>query len=165
MTAGSLLTRQWWVVRTYPDASVNFFDRGVVAVNFGSFTDLRGLPADRDEIRADWLSHQPEAPRGRVSMSAMQLHRFAHEIEIGDMVVTPTSRGRHLSAGIVEGDYEWWTDTPKFRHRRRVRWLRHNISRDALSERAHRELSQRPTIFPLHHTPRELAGDIERPAG
>jgi predicted Mrr-cat superfamily restriction endonuclease len=146
----------------YPDARPNFFREGVVAVNFGSHSDLTQLPADREEIKRDWSAHEPDAAPGRVGMTATQLHRFAHELEVGDLVVTPVRRGRRLSIGITEGPYEWSTDTPLFRHRRRVRWLVHEVDRTTLSSEAHRELSLRPTVYRLCRAPAELLQYLRR---
>jgi predicted Mrr-cat superfamily restriction endonuclease len=137
-----------------------FFGDSVVRIGFGSVTDLRGLPANRADIAADFEAHHSEPTPGRISMSATQLYRFAHEIEIGDVVVTPVARNRSVSVGIIDGPYDWDEGPRDFKHLRRTVWLRHGMSRDRLSASTHEELSQRPTVFPLRHGRGDLAGAL-----
>lgn len=160
--ARELLRRRWWVVRaifatdTYSDGGPDFFESDLVAINFHPFGDLRTLPADLREVRAELIERVPEWRPGTATMAARQLHQFANEMEIGDVVVTPTAHGRSASVGVITGDYEWVDTRPRFRHVRAVRWMAHEIDRRALSPEAHRERSQRPTGFPLNPAPREL---------
>lgn len=160
VTHDDLRRRDWWVVRAFAGRAQGFFDDGVVRVGFSSLTDLRSLPASRADIAADFAAHHPEPIPGRVSMSATQLYRFAHEIEIGDVVVTPVARNRSVSAGLIDGPYDWDERPPDFKHFRRAVWLRHRISRDRLSATTHEELSQRPTVFPLYRGRSDLAGAL-----
>jgi hypothetical protein len=76
-----LLRRHWWVVRTifatdtYLDGGPGFFESDLVAINFNTLFDLRILPADPRDIRAELLERMPEwrpgtATRLRVSFTS-----------------------------------------------------------------------------------------------
>jgi hypothetical protein len=45
-----------------------------------------------------------------------------------------------VSVGLIQGDYDFEDGRPSFRHFRRTVWLRHRISRDALSAAARRRI-------------------------
>ena len=161
-----LMSRPWWMVRTvratstYPDEGPDFFEEGVVAVNFDPSIDLRAVPADISEIRAELAERVPDWRPGKVTMAARQLHQFANEMGIGDLVVTSTDDGRRASGGVIEGEYQWTDGRPRFRHTRSARWLVRDVDRHSLSPDTHRELSQRPTVFPLFVAPRELTRHV-----
>jgi predicted Mrr-cat superfamily restriction endonuclease len=141
---------------TYSDGGPDFFKSDLVAIDFHSFVDLRTLPADPRDVRAELMERVPEWRPGTATMAARQLHQVANEMDIGDAVVTPTAHGRSASVGIIVGEYDYVDGRPGFRHVRAVRWVAHRIDRHALSTDSHRELSQRPTVFPLSVAPREL---------
>ena len=110
-----------WVIRAgrigeYEDA---FLEKNVVAIGFSLSQSIADF-GDRDALR----SHIP------VRSGADQLWRFAHEMQIGDMVVLPRKRAREVAVGRVVGTY---AHRPALiegaPHTRDVEWLVTNIPR------------------------------------
>ena len=88
----------------------------------------------RDRVRAKVTSERP-GNEAKVSADAGMLYRFANEIKIGDVIVTPDGETRELLFGKVTGPYGY-RETPavsNFHHVRKVKWLGRR-SRDDLPQ-------------------------------
>jgi restriction system protein len=109
--------------------------------------DLREYPA-RESLIAAVQAAYPEYTMASVRMAASQLFRFAHEIEIGDRVVTYDPRARSYECGDVTGECIFVPDATDeaSRNQRSVAWT-HSKLRDELSDTARNGLGSISTLF------------------
>ena len=136
---------QAWVVRSggqnEPDVSHLFEDNSVAAISWrDTFGDLSGM--SREEIRR----------AGEVTgTTAGIIDRFVNKIEVGDLIVTPSSADRgDVLIGYCEGRYEYRPGLIEiygdpYKHVRAVRWLK-RVLRSDLSDVFTKSL-QPQTVF------------------
>ena len=128
------MTRYWVVMSG--DRDDNIWDiveeYALVGIGWTEVGDLSGL--DRDEIEERCRNIYPGQNAGR---TASMLYRFAHEIEIGDVVITTIPPAAVVLIGRVTGDYTYTApvdtepqETRKLTHTRTVEWLRTDVSYD-----------------------------------
>lgn len=136
----------FWVVRAGDQGKYigDFEAGGFVAIGFKA-GDITGLT--RAEIRKHLENINP-GKKERVAGDAGMLFRFANELGVGDIVVTPDGATRELLFGEVAGPYEYREQAPvaEFHQVRRVTWLARH-SRDLLPRRVLYSLGSVLTIF------------------
>lgn len=81
------------------------------------------------------------------------LHNFAHEVEVGDVMLCLGSKTTVRAVGVVTGDYEYSAQVPPgvrsdYVHRREVRWLRTDLEFDITALNDGKQLTL-ATIYPL----------------
>ena len=145
-----------WVVRagdsgkdTYATA---FFRDGLVIISFGlrrPISEFSSYAELRSYIQDDPRNNK-QAP-GAASSAARQLWNFAHEIALGDMIMTPITKSGQIAVGRVISDCFHHTAEPNMGtghadrfHARRVEWRATDIPAERI-DRAWR--GQRPTVF------------------
>ena len=138
--------RTFWVVRAGDGGkfSSEFEAGGYVAIGFQA-GDVSGL--SREQIR-DHLQSVNPGKKERVAGDAGMVFRFANEIQLGEIVVTPDGATHELLFGEVIGPYEYVDPPPvaSFRQVRRVRWLARH-PRDLLPKRVLYSLGSVLTVF------------------
>ena len=137
----------FWVVRAGRKGrfASEFEIGGFVAIRFQPVGDISGM--SRSQVTELVASERP-GKKQKVFGDAGMLYRFANEIELGDIVITPDGGTRELLFGEVAGPYDH-RRTPAlsdFQHVRKVRWLG-RCSRDDLPEEVLSSLGSRQTIF------------------
>lgn len=120
-----------WVVRAGGGGQYTseFQVGGFAAIGYYPVGNIEGL--SREQVTELVAAVQPD--KKKVSGDAGNLFRFAHEIQVGDVIVTPDGETRELLLGTVTDPYEF-RETPvvsDFRHVRKVNWLARR-SRDEL---------------------------------
>ena len=137
-----------WVVRGGRDDEIaqQLIEREAVAISFRTTFDLSLLPT-----RGDVLT-KLEAARGEHANTnvAGQMFRFAHEIEEGDVVLTPQKRprlvhvsycaGRYSLDSSVFGSHPHYLHVLPLDHMTSIAWL--DFPTDV-----RKKLSLRPTVF------------------
>jgi restriction endonuclease Mrr len=149
-----------WVVRAgenlrYRDV---FRDRSVVGIHFNwskSSKDL--LTAGRDELATEAAQLDPDLAPGAVPGVAGQLWVFAHELAIGDLVLTPGDRGHTFDLGRVTGDAARAPEGAPLSFTRSVDWTAMEVKASSLRSDLRNSLGGIQTVF----APR-AAGAIER---
>lgn len=131
------------------DKSIEPVDDGGIRIGFGSTGDLRKIPHTREAIREEVREHYPEASEATLSSHTGVLFRFAWEMEVGDIVVSPRIEDRTLRIGRVSGPYEVRETESHYKHFRPVEWLVPSVSRDELSLPAQDQISSAVTLFRL----------------
>jgi restriction system protein len=111
----------------------------VVAVGWIEMGDLGKLKANREAFKTAVIAAYPGIKPGAIPNYAGQLFRFVHEMKIGDLVVYPSKRDRHVHIACVEGEYRYDpTLSREYPNQRSVKWLcdvpRTNFSQGALYE-------------------------------
>ena len=134
-----------WVIRAGGQEEFNL-ENGICAIGFDqsqSIADFDGRDALTEHLRNDAQSW------GSVPQSASQMWRFAHEIEISDMVVMPRSRLRVMAVGRVKGDYAYkpaGCPSP-LPHTREVEWRALDVPRDNFDTDLLNSLGGIATVF------------------
>jgi restriction system protein len=106
----------------------------VVVVGWAEVDDL-GTTRSRDDIAAKLRAGYPSASPNLIGNWTGQLHRFCHEIQKGDLVLTPLARTNTVAVGKVTGEYLYRSDLPDGAHHTRpVQWLRHDLARTAFGQ-------------------------------
>src|SRR5829696_3113029 len=137
----------FWVVRAGEGGQYasDFEESGFVAIGYHPVSDLSGL--SREQVTKAVAAARP-GKKEKVSGEVGILHRFANEIGVGDIVVTPDGGTRELLFGEVTGSYKY-QETPvvsDFRHVRTVNWLARR-SRDDLPKKLLYSLGSLLTVF------------------
>lgn len=121
-----------WLVHTPIEIAQTVEKASVVAIGWEEMGDLSTLKT-REEIKQKYESVYSETGV-KAGIGAGQLHRFAHEIKKGDIVLTPLKISREVLIGQVISDYIYDPNIVSSRYPsiRRVKWLK-KMSRDELS--------------------------------
>jgi restriction system protein len=141
-----------WMVRAGRHGYLfdQFKDSSIVALGWEgveSDDDLLDKAALCDKLRCVY----PDVPEQALFVAASQLVRFAHEVKIGDRVVTYDPRARVYLCGLIKGRCEFHPATSgpfELTNRRNVEWLCEK-SRDDLSVGARNTLGATLTLFAI----------------
>ena len=120
---------------------------GFISIGWEEMPDLLTVPGGRDGLKELVRRTYPQLKPGAVPVWAGTLHRFASELQVGDLVVAPYKPDSTLNFGVVEGDYEYHPDVAKHPHRRRVRWQRTGVARGLFPQTALHEIGSAVTLF------------------
>jgi restriction system protein len=121
------------------DADPLFLQHNVVAIGWSEMGDPGKLKADREAFKSAVIAAYPGIKPGAIPNYAGQVFRFVHEMKIGDLVVYPSKRDRHVHIARVQGEYRYDpTVSREYPNQRSVKWLvdlpRTNFSQGALYE-------------------------------
>lgn len=121
-----------WLVHTPIEIAVSVEKGSVVAIGWEQMGDLSTF-GTREEIRQKYQSVYSETGV-KAGIGTGQLHRFAHEIKKGDIVLTPLKVSREVLIGEVISEYVYdpQTVSANYPNVHRVKWLK-KVSRDELS--------------------------------
>lgn len=120
---------------------------GFISIGWDEVPDLRAVGEDRDRIKRILRSAHPGAKAGAIPVWAGVLHRFAFEMQPGDLVVAPYRPDSTLNFGVIDGEYEHVADAAVHPHRRRVRWLQTGVARGLFTQSALYEIGSAMTLF------------------
>lgn len=113
------------------------------------------LHADRDRLSELVAAAYPDAPPGRRRGSVGNVHRFLHQVRVGDLVVSADGAAIHV--GVVTSPAEFVDHPEAFR--RTVEWANPTtpIARSALSESAYSKLRTLLTVSDVTDEAAEFA--------
>lgn len=146
------------------DKSIEPVDDGGVRIGFDETSDLRNLPHTREAVKEEVRRHYPGASESTRNAHAGVLYRFAWEMEVGDIVVSPRTRDRTLRIGCVSGPYEVREAASNYTHFRPVEWLIPSVSRDELSLPAQDQISSALTLSKLTVSTDEIDYLLSQPS-
>jgi hypothetical protein len=133
-----------WLIRAGSGGrfASEFVGQGIAAIGWPEVGDLSGR--DRADLTTAVSEAYEDTSAGTV---AGQLYRFANELAVGDLVVTPDSQTRELHVGRVTGAYEFRDHAPIEGHPNtvRVEWI-DQFSRDELPRRVLYKLGALMTV-------------------
>ena len=96
--------------------------------------DLASLTT-REELYAKMTDRYPTAKHKTIVNWAGQVWRFAHAMEIGDLVVLPFKSQRTIYVGEIKGSYHFESQGPDpYFHWRQVTWIAEAIPRDSFGK-------------------------------
>lgn len=150
--------KKMWMVRAGRNARFfeEFRENSIVAIGWTRLEDLRPFKSKQEMVNAV-KSAWPEWTPVKVGLAASQLHRFAHEVQRGDRVITYDPQTRVYLLGTIESDYDYVPDSvAEFGHIRRVTWEL-EVERDKLSATTRNSLGALTTLFKI---PDDAAAEI-----
>jgi restriction system protein len=143
--------RQVWGIHAgrTGDADHLFLKRNRVALGWDKVGDLGVLPKDREVFKKAVAQAYTDAKPGAIPGNAGQLYRFAHEMQIGDFVVYPSKRDRHVHIGEIQGGYQYDPSTEAgYPNQRPVKWLK-SVPRTSFSQGALYEIGASMSFFQI----------------
>lgn len=128
-----------WGLHGFAENDSIFLQRKIVAVGWPATGDLSKQGASRAALKVLLAAAYPGRKPMAISTIAGQIYRFAHEIEVGDLIVYPSKVDRQIHIGRVSGAYKYDPNvSDQFPHTRAVNWLsarpRTHFSQGALYE-------------------------------
>ena len=137
---------------------------GFVSVGWDPIGDLREVGTSRDRLKeVVYRTHPDSKPRAIAGWAGI-LHRFAEQIQVGDIVVAPYKKDSTINIGVVTGPYDYVADAPTHRHRRPVEWKRVGLSRTLFSQPALYELGAFLTVFGIRKHDDEFRAALDSSA-
>jgi restriction system protein len=125
-----------WLVRSGKSGENDAFciDSSYCIINWSEAGDLTQY-STREKMLEHVASLYPGGKSRMISHYSGQLFAFSHRIEIGDLVCLPLKSSGQVAIGKVTGAYEYDSEaSPQQRQRRKVEWLRTDVSRAAIKQ-------------------------------
>jgi len=142
------------------EAEALFEEHNVIALGWPEMGDLNQLTT-RDEVKGRYEHVYPGRKPMSVAVNTGQLYRFAHEMEIGDVIVWPLKRAPEIWLGQITDEYVY---NPKlhahYRHTRKVEWLNRQ-ARTEFSQGALYEIGSALTVFQVRNYADEFLTALE----
>ncbi len=143
------------------DADALFLKKNYVALGWSEMGDLSKLRPDREAFKAKVAKCWPDWKPAKIPNSAGQLFRFVHEMKVGDFVVYPSKRDRHVHIGQVEGNYKYDSNLePGYPNLRAVKWLR-SLPRTHFKQGALYEIGSALSLFQVKNYAEEFLAALE----
>jgi restriction system protein len=122
-------------------------NQGCIVIGWHELGDASKIAPTRQAFKEAYLHAIPNCKPGTVPVSAGQVFRFVHEMEVGDIVVYPSRDDRMIHIGRITGAYQYVKDAQEeYPNRRATEWLCH-LNRDQFSQSALYELGSAMTLF------------------
>jgi len=150
-----------WLVRAgvRGQAEALNFTEGVVSIGWTELPDV-GAISTQEQMREFYAESYPEAPPGNVGQQSQQVFLFAHEIQPGDLVLTPLkTRPGYVAVAKVIGPYQYRGEAPfvpEGQHTHAAEWLSTGLSVESLDPSLRTKLGLRRTVNKL-----DVAGAVQ----
>ena len=153
------IEKKIWGIHTYDEAL--FLKDDKMAIGWKEISNLREIPANRDDFKKKYVQVYPDASKGAVATCAGMLYRFCHEVQIGDYVVYPSKSDRMINIGEITGDYEFVPDAHEYVQQRNIKWLKH-IPRTSFSQGALYEIGSALSFFAVKNYADEFLSALDK---
>jgi len=137
------MTSMWGI---HNNTALDLVGGGFISVGWDELGPLQP-PLGRDELKERLAATYPTKKPGAIPGDAGVLIRFAEEMQVGDLVISPQKADRTLNFGIVDGDFYTEPLAETHRNRRPVRWIRTGVPRDDFPQAALHEIGSAITLF------------------
>lgn len=129
------------------DADNLFLKHNVIALGWTEMGNMSKLAADREAFKEKLQEAQPGRKPGYYPNAGGQLFRFVNEAKVGDLVIYPSKRDRHVHIGEIAGPYQYDNNQePAYPHHRAVKWLK-SFPRTQFSQGALYEIGSAMSFF------------------
>jgi restriction system protein len=139
-----------WMVRAERGRLYDaFLEHGVVALGWSRLAPIVLDAPGREALVEAYAAREPSRRRSAIVSGASQMWRFAHEMAVGDHVVTYSPQQRTYRVGRVSRPAchrPEWTDIG-LTHARPGDWCGADIARDALPASTRNRLGPTLTLF------------------
>lgn len=143
------------------DADRLFLKRDFIAIGWAKMGDLSTLDPTREAFKAKVAEVYPDAKLGAIRTNGGQMFRFVHEMEVGDIVIYPSKKDRHVHLGRIEGPYQYNPKLePGYPNLRPVKWLR-SVPRTRFSQGALYEIGSAMSLFQVKNYADEFIAALE----
>ena len=151
----------YWVVRAGGDIQGLVAERSLIGIGWSRVGDFGALSPE--DIKVKVRDAYPDYNPHQVGKAAGQLRRFAHDIVIDDIVLTPIKSTRQALMGKVTGPYRHdpAAETECLANTRSVEWIRTDTLRDDLSTELRLSLGGLMTVFNVNDHADEIEQVIE----
>lgn len=139
-------------------------DGGFISIGWDNMGDISKIGPDREALKEAQKQAYPETKPGGIPVQAGTLHRFAFEIEVGDVVVAPYKPDSTINIGVVSGPYQYVSEAPIHRHRRPVQWKRLGVARSVFTQPALYEIGAAITVFGIKKHAAEFLAVLSTPS-
>lgn len=128
-------------------------DEGFVSIGWDEVGDLRAIPNGREGIKEVLVATRPDGSPRSIAGQAGVLFRFANQMGIGDIVVSPYKPDSTINIGVVSGGYYYDASAPTHPHRLPIEWKKVGLSRTVFTQAALYEIGSFITVFRIRkHT-------------
>lgn len=153
-----------WVIRAGVDGEADhlFLSVGMIVLRDPGMGNLKKLPNRRKAFYEAYEKLRPDETLTGIAGIGGKFFRFVHEVAVGDLVLYPSLKDKHLYIGRIKGRYRY-SNRPdsNFPHQRQVIWVC-SIPKWDLSEFANRELGAARTFFRLKNHAAEIRQVLAR---
>jgi len=139
---------------------------GYVAIGWNDLGDLNWLKNESEtegleKLHKLYKKRWKDQSDQQISIGSGQLYRFVREIQVDDIVLSPTTK-RTILIGTIASDYylEKKRDNCDYRQRRKIRWIR-EVLRDNMSEPLRNSLGGHITVYKLRGHNEEIEALIK----
>ena len=124
-----------WLVRggRYGEREAEALASNALVPGFDEVGDL-SQAGSKDDLRGILETSLPEATTGRIKNFTNQLWQFLHTIQAGDLVIMPRKNTGFVAVAEVTGPYKFRPQSPAYRHRRTVDWIKTDIQRSLFKQ-------------------------------
>ncbi len=140
-----------WILRPYPHDKLRtdeFLAQKIIAIGWPTIGDARERSAEELQVLLE--TTYPSWSARRVTNGVDCITQFTQDMAAGDLVLIVPRMSDfkgHVMLAEVQGDYQFEkslaTDKEGYPHSRSVRWVRHRIARNNLSDEIMPMLGQR----------------------
>jgi restriction system protein len=128
-------------------ASQLFIKKNVIAIGWREMGNLTQINPDRESFKAKVAEVYPNIKRGAIPVYGGLLYRFAHEMQIGDLVIFPAKYERVVYLGRIEGNYQYAPNLDSiYCNTRAVKWVK-TLPRTHFTQGALFEIGSAVTLF------------------
>ena len=143
------------------DADSLFLKKNFVALGWLDMGDIGKLPPDRESFKDKVRLTYPDWRPGHVFSAAGQLYRFVHEMKVGDIVVYPSKRDRHIHIGEIVGEFQYRPELQdSYPQTRPVKWYKH-VPRTSFSQGALYETGSALSFFQIKNYADEFLAQLQ----
>lgn len=133
---------------------------GYVAIGWPDIGDLSNLAASREAFKEAYAAAMPNSKPGAIPVSAGQLYRFAHDMQVGEIVIFPSKHDRMVNIGIVTGPYKYHPGNAKYPNTRPIEW-KTSLPRNKFTQAALYEIGSFLSVFRVSANAEEFIAALE----
>lgn len=136
-----------WLIRAgrYGEQEEVIFEKGITAIGWEELPDLSKFETSED-LRLKYIETYGDTKIRANGLRIGQLWKFAKEIKIGDLIVTPVKSPSAIAIGKIKGEYEYEKDSPNAKHQRKIEWMYTSIPRSEFPLEVLRSIGARLTV-------------------
>lgn len=140
------------------------FARGYVAIGWSVLGDLRQYP-EKAALKQAYIEHYGDEKPSKTANAVSLVHRFAHTIASGDLMLTYNPRSRTYLVGEDLGEYRHQAGViERYTNIRNVHWYA-QVRRDHLSAPVRSSLTSTLSLFELKGIVIEEIEQYQQPLG
>lgn len=103
----------------------DFYEAGIIAIGWDDLGDLTKF-TDKNNIRECLLVDASDTSASMKNIS-LALWEFSRTMMVGDIVIAKKGVSEYLGFGVVDSDYYFDSNKPKYKHCRKVNWKKKGV--------------------------------------